>query len=60
MKKGHAYLYTYVRETQRDKLKTLAERRDMTVSALMRDILEQYLRQHKLKDVKPLIATLEL
>ncbi len=45
VKKGNAYLYTYVKKTQRDAFAEIAEEKGTTLSALMRNVLEDFLKK---------------
>lgn len=51
IKKGNAYLYTYIKKEQRDAFAKVAEKKGTTLSALMRVVLEAYLKKElRLKD----------
>lgn len=43
VKKTHTHLYVYIRKEQRTQFKKLAAKKDLTLSGLMRNVLEEYL-----------------
>lgn len=45
VKKGNVSLYTYVKKTQREAFAKIADDKGTTLSALMRNVLEDYLKK---------------
>lgn len=45
-KKGNVYLYVYVTKPQKSGFEKIADKKGTTLSALMRDILEDYLKEN--------------
>jgi hypothetical protein len=49
IKKGHVVFYVYIRKGQLAALKRLVKEQDTNKSALMRDMIDQYLKRKKIK-----------
>lgn len=44
IKEGRVHFYVYITKKQRDALKIISDHKETTLSALMRDVLSDYIR----------------